>query len=226
VKPAILVACLCASAFLPACNRLFDKGSKDDLAVGDKRVAASDFKGAIAAYEAAFDGTEKTAEAHWKLAIVYDAKLKSPRDAMHHLQRYLELAPEGLHVKDAKAMIKQSETRIALGQGSGSFITQEEAVRLKNDNLLLRKMLAEVRAQKNATPPPSAPGVKGKPGEVPTKPIPAGSRTHVVQPGETMASIAAKYYKNKNRWKDIQDANFYSTGGTPKIKPGQTLIIP
>jgi nucleoid-associated protein YgaU len=41
-----------------------------------------------------------------------------------------------------------------------------------------------------------------------------------------MASIAARYYKNKSRWKDIQDANFYSTNGTPTIKPGQTLIIP
>ncbi|MDB6149217.1 MAG: hypothetical protein JWQ44_665, partial [Chthoniobacter sp.] len=34
------------------------------------------------------------------------------------------------------------------------------------------------------------------------------------------------YYKSSARWKDIQDANFYATHGTPKIKVGQTLIIP
>ena len=41
-----------------------------------------------------------------------------------------------------------------------------------------------------------------------------------------MASIALKFYKNRARWKDIQDANFNSLDGTVKIKPGQKLIIP
>jgi LysM repeat protein len=213
-----------AAALLAGCDRLFDKGSKDDLAAGDKKNAAGDFRGAVAAYEAALDGTAKTANAHWKLALLYDDKLKVPRDAIHHFERYLDLVPNGIHAKDARAMLKQAETKLALAQGKGTFMSQEDAVRLKNDNLQLRKTLAEVRAQKNATPIPVATAVK--PGETAQKPIPPGKRTHVVQAGETMASIAEKYYKNKARWKDIQDANFYSTNGTPKIKAGQTLIIP
>ena len=63
-------------------------------------------------------------------------------------------------------------------------------------------------------------------GEPVQKPIPPGARTHVVQPGETLSTIAQKYFKNKARWKDIQDANFNSLEGTAKIKPGMTLIIP
>lgn len=219
-----LALSLGAVVLLAGCDRLFDKGSKDDLAVGDKKAAAGDFRGAVSAYEAALDGTEKTANAHWKLALIYDDKLKVPRDAIHHFERYLDIAPNGGHAKDAKAMLKQAETRLALAQGKGTFTTQEEAVRLKNDNLQLRKTLAEVRAQKNATPPPNSASAKA--GEQPQKPIRPGSRTHVVKPGETMASIAQLYYKNKGKWKDIQDANFYATNGTPKIKPGQTLIIP
>lgn len=211
---------------LGGCDRLFDKGIKDDMDTGDKKAAAGDFHGAVAAYEAAFDGGEKSANAHWKLALLYDDKLKSPRDEIHHLDRYLDIAPAGIHAKDARAMLKQAETRLALAQGTGSFITQEEAVRLKNDNLKLRELLATVRAQKAATPSPAVAAAAAKSGEAAQKPIPAGTRTHVVQPGETMASIAQKYYKNKGRWKDIQDANFYSTAGTPKIKPGQTLIVP
>jgi nucleoid-associated protein YgaU len=58
------------------------------------------------------------------------------------------------------------------------------------------------------------------------KPIPQGGRTHVVVAKETLSTIAAKYYKNKARWKDIQDANFNRLEGTVKIKPGQKLIIP
>lgn len=212
---------------LTGCDQLAKIGAKDDAAVGDKKASTGDFRGAIAAYEASLDGTAKTARSHWKMALIYDGKLKTPRDAIHHLERYLELAPDGPQAKDARAMLKQAESRLALTETKANYITQEEAVRIKNDNLQLRKTLAEVRAQKAATPIPIAPGAPApKKGEAQQKPIPPGTRTHVVQPGETMASIAAKYYKNKGRWKDIQDANFYSTNGTPTIKPGQTLIIP
>ncbi len=226
MKHAAVIWGIAATLLLGGCDQLFTKATKDDIAAGDKKVAVGDFRGAVADYEAALDGTEKSGNAHWKLALLYDDKLKVPRDAIHHFERYIELAPKGSHAKDARAMLKQAETRLAMTQGKGSFITQEEAVRLKNDNLELRKNLAIVRAQKNATPPPTPPGGVLKKGEVAQKPVPPGTRTHVVQPGETMASIAAKYYKNKSRWKDIQDANFYSTNGTPTIKPGQTLIIP
>ena len=47
-----------------------------------------------------------------------------------------------------------------------------------------------------------------------------------VAPCRRMASIAQLYYKNRARWKDIQDANFNSLEGTVKIKPGMVLIIP
>lgn len=228
MKRILFAGGLAAALLLAGCDQLLTKATKDDLAAGDKNVAAGDFRGAIADYEAALDGTEKSAKAHWKLALLYDDKLKNPRDAIHHLERYLGVAPAGSHAKDAKAMLKQAETRLAIAQGKGSFITQEEAVRLKNDNLELIKKLTAERAKKAATPyPASASGsAAGKKGDAAQRPIPPGTRTHVVLPGETMASIAQKYYKNKGRWKDIQDANFYSTGGTPTIKPGQTLIVP
>ncbi|HEX8294845.1 MAG TPA: LysM peptidoglycan-binding domain-containing protein [Chthoniobacteraceae bacterium] len=219
----VCLALMAALLGLSGCDQWFKKSSKDDLAKGDRKVAAGDFRGALAEYEAALDGTAATAEAHYKLALIYDDKLKNPQGALHHLDRYLDLSPNGARAKDAKSIRKQTEQKLALAQGKGSFMTQEESVRLKNDNLLLRKLLAELRAQK-AAPAPTASASKG--GDVAQKPIPPGTRTHVVQQGETMASIAQKYYKSKARWKDIQDANFYSTNNTPKIKVGQTLIIP
>ena len=88
----------------------------------------------------------------------------------------------------------------------------------------MRKSLVELRAQK-APPVAAAVSPTGK-AEAGKKPIPKGARTHTVAPGETLASIAVRYYKSKARWKDIQDANFYSLEGTAKIKPGQDLYIP
>ena len=98
---------------------------------------------------------------------------------------------------------------------------------MKNENLALRRALAELRAIK--TQPPvvaGTPGAKATKGEAVQKPIPAGARTYKVAAGDTLGSIAQKHYKNKGRWKDIQDANFYGSDGGLKLKPGQELIIP
>jgi LysM repeat protein len=210
-----------AALTLPACDRLFDKGGKEDVVAADKKAAAGDFRGAASRYEAALDGTGKSAEVHYKLAVLYDDKLKSPLDALHHMGRYLELAPAGAHLKDAKAYKKEGEMKLLTQLSKGSPITQQEAVRLKNDNQALREQLAALRAQKAI--PAATLNAKGDPVQ---KPITPGARTHTVQPGETLSTIAQKYFKNKGRWKDIQDANFNSLEGTVKIKPGMTLIIP
>jgi len=89
----------------------------------------------------------------------------------------------------------------------------------ENENLFLRKQIGELRLQKalatSATP-------KGDP----KAPLPPGTRTHVVQSGETLAAISQKYYKTRNRSQDILDANQNQLGKKSRIIPGQTLIIP
>jgi nucleoid-associated protein YgaU len=218
-----IVAALCAVGLLASCDQLFDKGAKQALDSAEKKVTAGDYRQAILLYERALDGSSKTADVHYKLAVIYDEKLKSPADALHHFKRYLELAPSGTYAKEAKAYKREGELKMMNTINKGSFLSQEDAVRLKNDNLTLRNQLTALRAQKAATPPPATAATRDKNAQ---RPIPPGARTHTVQPGETLGSIAAKYYKNKGRWKDIQDANFYSLEGTAKIKPGQSLIIP
>ena len=218
-----LVGIYCAVTLLAfaGCDRLFDKGSKENLAAADKKVASGDYQAAVLLYEAALDGTAKSADVHYKMALLYDGKLKDPVSALHHMERYLDLAPAGMHAKEAKAYKKEGETKLLTLWSGGSPITQQDAARLKNENQLLREQLSIIRAQKSQ--PAATLNAKG---EATQKPIPPGSRTHTVLAHETLASIAQKYYKNKNRWKDIQDANFNSLEGTVKIKPGMTLIIP
>lgn len=216
----LLIVLLCVSML--GCDQLFDRDhSKAPIAAAEKKVSAGDFHAAVKLYESALDGTAKTAEVHFRLGVLYDDKLKSPRDGLHHFERYLDLAPTGPHAKEAKAYKKEDEFKLVTSMTKGNFVSQEEAVRIKNENQSLRKTIEGLRVQKNATPPPGL-----AKGEQVQKPIPPGARTHKVQAGETLATLAGKYYKNKARWKDIQDANFYSLQGTAKIKPGQELIIP
>lgn len=203
-------------AAFPGCDRIFPRDANRLVLDADKKVATGDFRGAVRLYESAFDGTEKSADAHYKLALLYDSKLKRPKDALHHLDRYLELAPEGPRAREAKSMKQESERRLASAGQTGSPMTQGEAVRLKNENATLQKQLAELRVKK-----PSTPVVRGK-----TDVAAPGARTHVVAAGDTLASIAQKYYRNRARSKDILDANFNALGGKTTIKVGQSLIIP
>jgi nucleoid-associated protein YgaU len=230
----LALALALAMGLLAGCEKWWPPEAKPDRSAAEKKAAAGEFEAAVNLYEAQLDGTPKSGEIHFRLAVLYDEKLKNPVAALHHFGRYLELQPGGAHVKEAKAYKGEGELKLMTSLSKGSFVSQSEAVRIKNENLALRKSVNELQAQKAAraaaTPVGGAPAVAGaKLGKSPEpvrKPIPLGVRTHLVAPGETLAAIAQKYYKNKGKWKDIQDANFAPSEATPKIKPGDELAIP
>lgn len=217
ISPALrlLLGCACVAGFA-GCDRLFTRDATRSISEADKKVSTGDFRGALRLYESALDGTARTAEAHYKLALLYDDKLKRPRDAVHHLDRYIELAPSGSHAREAKTMKAENEKRLAASAHAGSPMSQAEAVRLKNRNADLEKKIVELQTRKPATPP-----VRGK-----VDKAPPGARSHTVESGDTLASIARKYYKNQAKAKDILDANYNSLGGKDVIRVGQVLIIP
>lgn len=210
-----LLGLVCAAG-LAGCDKLLTRDATRSIAEADRKVSTGDFRGALRLYESALDGTGRTAEAHYKLALLYDDKLKRPRDAVHHLNRYIELDPEGKYVRSAKTMLAENEKRLAAAQHVGSPMSQAEAVRLKNRNADLERRLVELQTRKPATPP-----MRGK-----VDRAPPGARSHTVEAGDTLASIARKYYKNQTKAKDILDANYNTLGGKDVIRIGQVLIIP
>jgi LysM repeat protein len=209
---------------LAGCDRRGEARFHSGLAEADKRIAADDTEGAVRIFEAIIDGTPLTAEAHYRLGHLYADRLKNPLGALYHFSRYLTILPDGPYSKELKEFEKEGELRLLSQLSRGAPLTQEDAARLKNENLKLRKTVEELRAIKLA--PPAVASGGGKPGEPVPKPIPPGGRTHKVGQGDTLGSIASKYYKNKSRWKDIQNANFYPTDTVPKLKLGQELYIP
>ncbi len=212
----LLIGCAIAAGPL-GCDRIFPRDATQAISDGDKKISTGDFRGALRIYESALDGTSRTADLHYKLAMLYDDKLKKPRDAVHHLDRYLELAPSGSRAREAKALKEENEKRLASSQQSGAPMSQAEAVRLKNRNADLEKKIIELQTRK-----PTTPFVRSGKTD---KPLP-GARSHTVAPGDTLASIARKYYKNQNKAKDLLDANYNSLGGKDVIRVGQVLIIP
>lgn len=54
----------------------------------------------------------------------------------------------------------------------------------------------------------------------------SGGKTYVVKKGDTLSSIARKYYGSDKRWKDIYNANKTRISDPNKLKIGTKLIIP
>ncbi len=213
----------------------------------EQKQASGDYLGAVNSYEKSLDGTSKTADAHFRMGLLYEEKLNDTLSAAYHYRRYLALAPNGNHARDAKSNLGRLELTLATSLSGGTMINHAEALKLKNENVELRRQLA-LRGNNNvsftSTPTTATAGAtpantpaSGKPGKQPpvtARPTPKeaeknlapGSRTYKVQPGDTLASISRKFYKTRERTKDIQDANLNAVPDPTKLKPGQTLIIP
>lgn len=67
------------------------------------------------------------------------------------------------------------------------------------------------------TAPPTRPSAK---------PAAASGRTHTVVKGDTLFSLAQKYYSNRARWRDIYAANRDVMPNETALKPGMQLKIP
>jgi LysM repeat protein len=56
---------------------------------------------------------------------------------------------------------------------------------------------------------------------------PASAQHHIVQRGDSLSKLAARYYGDMYKWPAIHEANRRVIGGNPDlIKPGQRLMIP
>lgn len=211
---------IAAALLIVGCDKKTDT-TKDKVETGERQVKLGEFKGAIRSYEAALDGTAKTAELHYRIALIYDDKLKDSLDAIHHYDRYLELAPSGVHVSDSKNSRKKCLGALQMEMNKEGFMPQSQASKLRNENenLIAEKnhyisLLEEHKIPVKQIPPKT------------TKSLPPGTREYKVKPGDTLASIALTVYKDRGLSGHIKDANQVLLKGKDVLHPGQVLIIP
>ena len=176
---------------------------RDAVARAEQQVKVGAFRQAIRDYESALDGSAKTADIHYTIAVIYDDKLKEPLDAIHHYDRYLELAPKGGRVKEANSAKADCEKRL----------------RLRNENESLRKTIADLRNPK-PTPASEIPD--------PSKPdtMSPGAKRYSVARGDTLGKIAIKFYNNRAYAGHIKAANYNQLRGGDALQVGMILIIP
>jgi len=213
---------------LTACDRMITQRKVQLSQDADAKAGEENYVEAINLYEAALDGSPSSADIHYKLALIYDDKMNDPLNALHHFKRFLTLAPSGKRAEEVKNFMKRDELALLTNLSGDSVVPRAEAVRLRNENLNLRKQIEERWAQNKAASAAEKAVVRAKPNQ-PNDEIAKTSskaRSYTVQPGDTLASISRKFYKTSSRWGKILDANAGSLSKPSDLKPGQKLTIP
>ena len=204
---------------ISGCDRMITPRSAQIIKDAENKTADGNYLRAIALYESALDDSPRTADVHYRLALLYDDKMHDSLHALHHFKRYLTLAPSGPHANDVKNFMKKAELELGTSLSGDAVVSRTEAARLKNENLALRKELDDLRAHR--TPDLTKPDAKTA-----DKKTGATPRSYVVREGDTLASISRKFYESSGRWKKIRDANRSVIQDPAKLKPGTTLVIP
>lgn len=201
-------------------------------ALAEHAVNAGDFPAAVRLYESMLDGTDATAEVHYRLALIYDKNLSDPVSALHHFRRYQRMSAGTSGAIDVETFLERLERDVAQKLGEGGLVTRGEAIRLRNENNALREQLSALRGQKvrpatAVAPPVDRQGYSKVPQTKAAEAVVGQeTRTYVVQRGDTLAAISRKFFNTSERWKDIADANQNQLQGGTNIREGQVLIIP
>src|SRR5256885_16626692 len=94
---------------LASCDRMITPRSAQIIKDAENKVADGNYLRAIALYESALDDSPRTADVHYRLALLYDDKPHDPLPALHHFKRYPTLAPSGPHPNEPKKFMKKDE---------------------------------------------------------------------------------------------------------------------
>ena len=162
---------------------------------------AEDLDAAIRWCEKALARRPDSPQAHRELALIYDHFKQDYVPALYHYRRYLELRPDSEDRADVEDMLAKCGRAFA-AQVAAAPADQPVAIPAR------------------AEPPPA-------PAAAAVSPAPAASTSvHVVQPGETLGTISARYYGTPAKWSVLFNANRDRVPDANNVRVGTRLDVP
>jgi tetratricopeptide (TPR) repeat protein len=217
-----------------------------------KLYEQNDFTGAAEFYNKAVAVNPDFADAHLELGLLCEGKLGDPIAAIYHYRRFLELKPDSEKRHVVEDFIQRAQLSLAAKLPQSPLVDPVELTRLQNEkasllqeNATLRTRVAELE-KAATTAEAGTPTAEVMPmGSLPsaaTSPAPgiimasapmtistaesSSTRTHVVQRGDTLQSLALRYYGTRSGWEKIYEANRSGLPSKDQLKIGQQLVIP
>lgn len=90
----VSVALITASGCSPGDSSQVDEEKEPHFVLGNSRCNEMDWQGAIEAFQESLEVNPHSAEAHYRLAVLYDTESPDPAAAIYHYQQYLKLEPD------------------------------------------------------------------------------------------------------------------------------------
>jgi len=223
----LLFLCVISTLFLCGCGKPGGESGGEGTESAEAAEKAGDLPRAVRIYESNLAQPAKAGEVHYALALLYEQRLNDPVSALHHYRRSMKSNPLPSAIDQARAGAKRMEVQLAARVANPK--TEKPASAPAGSSAGSPNAVAAAPRAENAGPKP--PTDERGFSKVPVtakaeRNIGAETRTHVVSKGETLASIARKYYKTPDRWHDILDANQNQLDGKTTLAPGMTLIVP
>src|SRR5476651_1849371 len=108
---------LCLGAVLcgcePAGQSSLDDKKEPHYILGENRVNAMDYQGAVEAFGQSLEVNPHSAAAHFELACLFDEKISDPAAAIYHYQQYLKLDPKAENAEVVAARIATCKQQLA-----------------------------------------------------------------------------------------------------------------
>ena len=151
------------------------------------------------------------------------------------------LCSENNRLHDESMRLRQVKRKLEMENKNLRYLLakmcREDKGGATNLNAEVKKMLAELRVSDDEgnpcstpikkppliiAPPQNPDGFPGtKKGFVATRPS-----TYVVQPGDTIAKIAERFYGSRSKWRDIQRANLTTIPTDGRVHAGMAIKLP
>ena len=219
-RAVLSVFAVCLGVALNGCEPS-DQNAADDekephFVLGQNRVNAMDYSGAVEAFEESLEASPHSAQAHYQLAMLYGEKENNPAAAIYHYQQYLRFDPKAPNADIVNQHIITCKQQLAADvlQLPSSSAAQQQLQQLADKNKQLQDEVDKWRAYYasqmtgvKTNPPPAPENLAARPTTIatprqaaatsPNPPI-AKPRMHSVTAGETPATIARKYGVNLN----------------------------
>jgi len=199
------------------------------MRLAEKCRAEGDFPAAERQILRYLNAHPDSADAHLRLASLYDESLHDPVGAAFHYREYLRLVPDSPQRKEIEAWMLAARKKCAPERAEAPApppVSASEYDRLARENEALkteterqRRELAELR--RPAAPPSAAPPASG---DAPKGPDASEFIEYEVRSGDSLGKIARRFYGSSRKIEPIMEAN----GLTPEsiLHIGRKLKIP
>src|ERR1022692_4365589 len=124
-----------------------DEEKEPHFVLGQSRVNAMDYLGAIEAFEESLESNPRSAAAHFELGWLYEEKASDPAAAIYHYKRYLKWNPNAGNADVIRQRIGTCKQQLAadvLGLPSTSA-AQQQLEKLADQNRVLQQQVDQLQ---------------------------------------------------------------------------------